>query len=337
MESSRSSVRADPDLEVWPTDIFGVEPPGADIAHLIPHSPVHASAYFDVVRCAFGFDHTANWRTLQKAIHGSRLRSDSTLQRNTGIKHRVPNKIRLSHQARFFDLRPCVLVVPIMDLDAAKAWSGGGYDAIVMVEKWGVEERSTLAPIRSETVCLRIGMTTPAVRTARPQEIEVARTLLTQVLQGLAHSLAHRTKDRELVPKGSVRKLCKEGRKLLRSAGNGVTVPVASSTPPSDLRVYVVHFVDAFGTDNLNAHPAPDPFLLAVRAAVTWSTRNNQPLLAAAEPKDFEGDWDELDQLAIDEHLEERDRRVRPQSDYDLARGLGQLDRYYRTAGVSAR
>jgi hypothetical protein len=223
MESSRSSVRADPDLEVWPKDIFGVEPPGADIAHLIPHSPVHASAYFDVARCAFGFDHTANWRTLQKAIHGSRLRSDSTLQRNTGIKHRVPNKIRLSHQARFFDVRPCVLVVPIMDLDAAKAWSGGGYDAIVMVEKWGLEERSTLAPVRSETVRLRIGMTTPAVRTARPQEIEVARTLLTHFLRGLAHSLAHRTKNRELVPERAVRKLCKKGRKtLLRSAGTAL-------------------------------------------------------------------------------------------------------------------
>lgn len=321
-------------LSAWPTDIFGGVAAAADIAHLIPNSPMQASMYFDVALLAFGFDPRADWETLQKAIHGSAIAPTTAPLPHTGIKHRVPNKIRMASQAACFDNRPCVLIVPILDLDAAKAWNGGGYGAIVMVEQWGEQEQSRLAPMDSASVCQSIRMLRPAVRIAEPEEIEQARTLLTHFVRGLAYSLAFRTENRRRVPDPDVyRKLTAARNTFLRSAGAGVNVPLATATHPSDLRVYVVQFKNAYGNDNQRGPPAPDPFLLATRAAVTWSTRSNQRVLAAAEPKDPEGDWDELDQLALEEHEELGDWLSRPHTTADLVRGLHRSDSYDGDSG----
>jgi hypothetical protein len=77
-------------------------------------------------------------------------------------------------------------------------------------------------------------------------------------------------------------------------------------------------------TDTGKGHPAPDPLLLAVRAAVNWSWRNNQKLLASGEPEEE----DELDVLALEEFLEWQREELRPKTWEDLARGLHQLHGY---------
>jgi hypothetical protein len=79
--------------------------------------------------------------------------------------------------------------------------------------------------------------------------------------------------------------------------------------------------------DCTTGHPAPDPLLLAVRAAVIWSWRNNQKLLAAGEiPEE-----DEFDILAHEQYLMWRDHSHRPKSWDDLARGLHQQNGYDET------
>jgi hypothetical protein len=80
----------------WPKDIFGGGTDGADIAHLIPHSHREASLYLDVVTWAFGFPDNTDWSTLQKAIHGAKEDISGNRMDLTGIKHSVPNKIRLA-------------------------------------------------------------------------------------------------------------------------------------------------------------------------------------------------------------------------------------------------
>jgi hypothetical protein len=72
-------------------------------------------------------------------------------------------------------------------------------------------------------------------------------------------------------------------------------------------------------------HPAPDPLLLAVRAAINWSWRHHQKLLASGEPEEEE---DELDVLAMEQFLEMRQAQLRPKTLEDLARGLGQPNGY---------
>jgi hypothetical protein len=75
------------------------------------------------------------------------------------------------------------------------------------------------------------------------------------------------------------------------------------------LRVRIVGFASASSAEG---HPAPDPFLLPVRAAVNWSARNNQRLLAAAEPEEEDDSDDpdaELDRMAEEEHLQRREKQ----------------------------
>ena len=59
-------------------------------------------------------------------IHGSKKKSRL---RHTGIKHLVSNRIRLDNQARYLDNAPCILIVPVMSLEAMKNWNGDKYDA----------------------------------------------------------------------------------------------------------------------------------------------------------------------------------------------------------------
>jgi hypothetical protein len=94
----------------------------------------------------------------------------------TGLKHSVFNKLRLRGQGFDYDSNPCIMIVPVMTLNEVKAWDGAGYNALVMA---GPREFTT-----------DMGMLTRGP-TATFEEIETARSMLHQVLCGLAHSLTH--------------------------------------------------------------------------------------------------------------------------------------------------
>ena len=75
-------------------------------------------------------------------------------------------------------------------------------------------------------------------------------------------------------------------------------------------------------------HPAPDPVLLTVKAAVNFSRRHAMPLAAQAEPQEDDAKkWGELDQLAAKEYMEWCESLIKPPDNFhDLAAGLGQHD-----------
>jgi hypothetical protein len=321
--TTRSGLDPEKRLSIWPKDIFGsADTSKAEVAHLVPASHSASTLFFDVAICALGLDDAGcDWQTIQKAIHGSREPGRCRTE-NTGIKHFVSNKISLGDQKSFFDERPCVLIVPALALEVVKDWGGGGYKAIVMIDEWRDEKTDTLTT-RSK-VCRGIDMLDKA-EPASPADVELARKLLEQVVLGMAYSLNIGSTKREAsLSEGQLKTL-----KDLRNAyipvdgTRGVCVPRAQ--PELAPRVRVVEFHDVTNEDE---HPAPDPFLLAVRAAVTWSERNHKPLLAAAGPRGEseggdEGDED-LHNQAMDEFLDWRKDRWRPHSREDLAAGLHQ-------------
>ncbi len=71
----------------------------------------------------------------------------------------------------------------------------------------------------------------------------------------------------------------------------------------------------------LGRHRAHDPLLRTVKAAINWSRRYNQALLAG-EPDDDEAS--ELSVLAEEQYLEWQREMLRPRNREDLAQGLGQ-------------
>jgi hypothetical protein len=153
-------------------------------------------------------------------------------------------------------------------------------------------------------------------------EIEKARQLLEAVILGMAYSLLNCFKERE-------RFLNDDAKDLVNSFVNAtesqkVKVPVLVARPASTpdaaehRRVRVVEF-SSHGAPQ--GHPAPDPLLLVVKAAINWSRRHDQPLRGAGEPPEEE---DELDILAEEEFLERRNNPRQANTLEDSAHGLGQ-------------
>lgn len=81
-------------------------------------------------------------------------------------------------------------------------------------------------------------------------------------------------------------------------------------------------------------HPAPDPLLLAVKAAVVWSTRHRQQLLPSGEVED---DVDSLSIQAEEEYVERLRQARRPKSFQDLAARLGQPNAVHAVATDAER
>jgi hypothetical protein len=334
--------------EIWTADILGK--PGALLssdatANLVPRCQDKAALYYDVAACVLGLDDdNTSWETLQKAIFGSRPTKKKTSEGagedddngeegvvaaaavdGTGIKNLVPNKIRLRCAMEYLDRRPCVLVVPVLDLDATKVWSGEAYQAIVLPGAWTDPDGDE---VRLESICHGLGMYNVA-ETASPAQVEQARLLLERVVLGLAHSLHSRLGRHESnltdAQKRMLARRLEAFRKIPREP-DSVYVPEAiphpSSPTSAPLKVRIVEFQS---TDSTKGHPAPDPLLLAVRAAINWSWRNHQKVLESGEP---EPPIHPLEAQAIEEFLAWQDHQQRPHTLQDVAAGLQQPDGY---------
>jgi hypothetical protein len=214
------------------------------------------------------------------------------------------------------DVSPCVVIVPIMNQEEMKNWNGEGYEAIVMAEEWEGK------PI--EFVCQGIGMVEKIEPMASHAEIETARLLLEGVLCGLAYSLVHR--PRRFLKGESLDRFNRYKNSFMNPLVNmvgEVTVPEprAVTSDGRVRRVRKVKFGPVIRQQGEAIHPAPDPLLLAVKAAVVWSTRHQQRLLAGGEVED---DADSLSIQAEEEYVERLRQAHRPKSFQDLAARLGQ-------------
>jgi hypothetical protein len=330
VNSTPSFSASEKNQAIFPTDIFGNAASiiNNQLAQLVPYSRDNASLFIDVAIWALGLDERAGWKTWQKAIHGATPATSK--EKHTGLKHFVSNRVRLSGQYYFFDQSPNVFIIPVMSVEEMREWNGTGYKAIVMPAK--TEE------VEASYACTAIWMIQEGP-VAKPIEIEKARTLLEQVLLGMAYWLTHvspkivadldesKTDEPEIEKVDGVREklqdLCQEFTNMTRK---GVTVPCAvSNQDPSQLKVRIVTFSDHSSEEG---HPAPDPLLLTAKAACNWSALYKQPLKAAAEPQAEELESDELYHLAEEEYLEHRRNAWRPKTWEDLARGLGQPHGY---------
>jgi hypothetical protein len=258
-----------------------------------------------VAICALALDESdLSWETLQKAIHGAGRETSNERVAHTGLRHSVPNRIRLSGQNEYFDRLPCVLIVPVMTLDEAKSWNGQGYQAVVLAGPLPLAGESDYqghtVPIQS--ICAAMGLLNKG-DVALPGQLHVARTLLRQFVLGLAYSLAHRSRrysDRMSVEERGELDLCREAH-LASASASGVVAP-ARNRAGQPWRVRLVTFRGAAEAGNL--HVAPDPLLLAVKAAINWSARHHQKLLPTPELDEEEEEIDDLSALAMERFLD---------------------------------
>jgi hypothetical protein len=315
---------------IWPTDIFG-QPGAGQLAHLIPASPQQATIYDDVATWALGLTPVtlaANidvvptvdqlWAAKQRVIHGAKREENGRRIADTGLKHSKFNKIFVVNQGVMLDTEACLLIVPCLSLDGVRNWNGEGYDAIVLPEI-GVSSTFTI-----QHVCASTGMTAepPDIEATVATEVQVeeARSLLESVLCGLAFSLANNNRPPDSIS-DDMDELLTNSRNVIVNVVGGVTVPVArvhERNLNNDERHPVRKIT--FGANGDTArHQAPDPLLLAVKAAVSWSKRNEQQLLAAGErPEDI----DILSLIEEERQVHQMSQALRPKTFDDLAAGL---------------
>jgi hypothetical protein len=263
------------------------------------------------------------WPVVKRAANGFREQPKGDRSKGTGIKHFTANKLKLHDQETYIDNNPCVLIIPIRTLDQVKNWNGEGYEAVVAVGDW---ERHHI-----KYICRRVGLIELGDE-ATPEEIRLCTDLLAQVVRGMAHRVLDRrqnpTKLGELPPQ--VRDF-DDSRLTINFSDMAptVTVPVKQE---GDLRVRKIRFChqNEFPRENDNhRHIAPDPLLLAAKAACVWSTRQGERLVAGGEIED--DNFSEGDYIAAEAYIaaqEANEASLRPRSREDLARGLHQLNGY---------
>ena len=248
-----------------------------------------------VASMIFGVEN-ASFQMTQKLIHGSQPKSGQNIRKENlvGVKHFATNKLRLQGQKKHYDDSPNVLIIPILDLNAMKQWNGDGYDALFLIG-FPIDETER-GDIILESTVVGTGFSTHGQEATR-DEIEMARNVLDATVLALTFSI-----NKMIVNKDQFNDAQRE---LL----NPLTPPIGESDiakcprklSVENQRVQKVTFASLVDSGAVGGHPAPDPMLLAVKAANNWSAAQGRRLLAVAETE--EDEMSERSLLALDIHF----------------------------------
>jgi hypothetical protein len=333
-ETSSSSNNHGDDTVLFPMDIFGFAPDenSFQVAHLIPNGFKAIRSYWFVVPFLFNtpsayYDNDNNiqvnaaddiWTSVQcsRFLNGTCCGHNNNETRridNTGVKHLNINKIGLKGQKDRYDIKPEMIIVPILTPEQMRDWQGGGYSAIVLAgyDKGLMGVNPRLPPaLHNTAIEYETYLAFSDGETATADEVNTATHLLQTMIKAI-FMVKHRhcphgiPNDEMYFP-------------------HEIVLPMFLN--PNNLHVAKT----VFSNPNVaGQHAAPDPVLLTVKAAVNWSKRHaaGMQLAAKAEPKHEEWMDDEGHQIAAEEYEEWAQSLIRPPNNFhDLAAGLGQPD-----------
>jgi hypothetical protein len=280
--------------------------PFFDDAHQIPHSPICSTSYGIIGQAALGVDfeatnldkETLSW-TLQQVICG---RSNGQSKASSGSRYSPFNLLRLPRpNYDYFDDNPALLVLPILDLQNVQNWNEGneywvmciarqcaGHDATN--EEWYEDKRREY----DSDTRLRCS----------EEDIRMATLLLGQFVKAHASVLS---RERPAINPldlfhGDGKEVLDRKKMSLESltqlkANNEVKVPSVKRTT-DDCSPFTWQVMKVRLTGRI-----PDPVLVAIKAAVSWSSRCGQKLLPTCpEGPDIDSEQEELYALGREEH-----------------------------------
>lgn len=187
---------------------------------------------------------------------------------HTGLKHNEKNKFQLVSQAEMFDAEPWTIIVPALDVDEVKAWTGEKYDAVVLVGRSedGINWPANLSRL---DVCTEMQLQ-QAFSLLKKFSIALAKDLLSKRnLANVAPKLPWKLRTAKKKVTRSAK--LEETKKSLKETGSVTVLELKEG----DFRAGKASF-DC------------DPFLLAARAAVNLSNRLGHNLLPACAKKEAE-------------------------------------------------
>lgn len=238
-------------------------------AHLFSNAPVCHAAYFMIVQAACGV-FSKDYEKRRKLLNGMKGRRNR--MKDSGVKHSKYNKFHLFLQKQLLDCTPpALIIVPLMPLSEIQQWDGTtSYGAMVLPcgQRAIYAARMTLPYVRS--VCTPMEIQT-GIQVLSSFVTDIAESLLDEdndVLQDF-NMTAENTRDPSAVR-------WKELVKHLRSH-DSPSYPVPALKNLATWQNVKV----AKGTFDKDASCLPDPFLLAAKAAINYSSLVGRKLMPA--------------------------------------------------------
>jgi len=218
-----------------------------------------------------------------------------------GIMHFVSNKV-LMQRPLCDGVKPTLLLIPCLTMDEAKAWNGDAYSAVAVA---GLPNCDRILPYTCEecTVYLDAGLAKEQLyqmrKVASPEQIVLAQHLLTDTMMALA-DLIHKC---SVGHSPSFPEAVKTFFHIIRRDRDWEKIPLPSSqVDPNTEALGRVCLVSFESHTSRRGHPAPDPLLLSMKAAVVWSYMANFRMMANGKKEDdYCDDSEAIDELLMEE------------------------------------
>ena len=183
-------------------------------------------------------------------------------------------------------------------------WNGTGYSKIIVIDSWDKQELD----LRDVTSCSGLWNGDPDDNDdllANNEEVEQARALLERYLRGSLNAKRIATESPNF-------KFPKE-YPVAYNIATEITVPAVNwSVPLASMKVRKVTF-ERFNLQGVNGgHPAPDPILLTAKAACVFSKRHGEAIAAGPGPGDYNDNWSDGDDAALERFIEAQQQALRP-------------------------
>ena len=250
-------------------------------AYLLSKAPVCHAAYFRLSQAATGF-FAEEYTKRRKLLNGMKGRVRRIW--DSGIKHSKYNKFHLFLQKSLFDATPpSLIIVPLLPLSRIKAWNGTTpYDAMVLPcgEKASYAASQTLMFVRS--TCTR-------------EEVEVGIRILSVFVKDIAGSLLdieHDVLEDFNLSVGETTDAAAVTWIKLVEYLRGLDSP-KSPLPSLKENLDWDEIKVAKGTFNYDISCLPDPFLLATKGAMNYSSYAGQKLMPVCKISDDSSDDDD--------------------------------------------
>lgn len=267
-------------------------------AHLIPDAPVGSKSYGFIAEAVLGIKNTDPSTRLklvkgvQKEVGGKRQRI-----RQTGLKHNKYNKLRLFLQKQALDNGPYLLIIPILPLATVLGWDETDpkkdYSYDVMICAPPGQDDETIQNYKAIYKQLFINVKGSSICT--PEEIKIATELLSTFAEAIATSTfnddimeamtSDNTKTQDVAAIAGRIKQAREKKTKFASIDLPSVFPgILDMKDAAAMAKAGIRVVKARVTKKTSL---PDPYLLAVKAAVNWFAGRNTPMLAAGSVSDL--------------------------------------------------
>ncbi|KAG7338141.1 nucleotide-diphospho-sugar transferase [Nitzschia inconspicua] len=290
---------------VWPTDIFGngFFLSDEDIGNILPAGQAH-NEWMHIAASVVGLGNNNNnnnddddeqaagvWKKALRGYQKGTPKNSRTVA-GSGLVNFVSNKLRIScHQHLFDGQFPKAILIPTMSLESAKTWKGEAYSAIFaagfrgMVETDCHNQDDDDASINYRAA--RLNWTEEEVyeciRDASAVEIESARITLTHAVLAVRDFMRN-SNAASRINDFDIPKTCQDHLYQSHKHANETTYPLPQKVEATENQKPLC--LVRFGSfDDKDKHPAPDPLLLAYKAAAIWGMVTDKRLLSnGADP-----------------------------------------------------